>query len=137
MSATAVPNRHLEMVRLVRFRLVSDKFLYMIGKRIEFLIDMMERRDSTLRGYGEFYLFMTYFGLFLIPDINTRLEKTRVTSRGSRIASNREYPLQIPLKIPPTIPLKIPSRSETLIGPTLTPTNPSCLTPAAVSLVGC
>ena len=79
MSATAVPNRHLEMVRLVRFRLVSDKFLYMIGKRIEFLIDMMERRDSTLRGYGEFYLFMTYFGLFLIPDINTRLEKTRVT----------------------------------------------------------
>ena len=31
---------HLEMVRLVRFRTVSDKLLYMIGKRMEFLIDM-------------------------------------------------------------------------------------------------
>ena len=31
---------HLEMVRLVRFRLVSDKFLYMTGKRMRFLIDM-------------------------------------------------------------------------------------------------
>ena len=30
----------LEMVRLVRFRTVSDKFLYMTGKRIKFLIDM-------------------------------------------------------------------------------------------------
>ena len=54
---------HLELVRLVRFRLISDQFLYMIGKRLEFLIDMMERRDSTLRGYGEFHLFMTYFGV--------------------------------------------------------------------------
>ena len=25
---------HLEMVRLVRFRLISDKFLYMNGKRM-------------------------------------------------------------------------------------------------------
>ena len=31
---------HLEMVRLVRFRTVSDEFLYMLGKRMEFLIDM-------------------------------------------------------------------------------------------------
>ena len=31
---------HLEMVRLVRFRTVSDEFLYMTGKRMEFLIDL-------------------------------------------------------------------------------------------------
>ena len=31
---------HLEMVRLVLFRLVSDKFLYMHRKRMRFLIDM-------------------------------------------------------------------------------------------------
>ena len=30
---------HLEMVGLIRFRTVSDEFLYMIGKRMEFLID--------------------------------------------------------------------------------------------------
>ena len=52
------------MVRLVRFRLISDQFLYMIGKRMEFLIDMVERRDSTLRGYGEFHLFMTVLACY-------------------------------------------------------------------------
>ena len=31
---------HLEKVRLVRFRTDSDKFLYMIGKRMRYLIDV-------------------------------------------------------------------------------------------------
>ena len=31
---------HLEMVRLVRFRKVSDEFLYFTRKRMEFLIDI-------------------------------------------------------------------------------------------------
>ena len=31
---------HLEMVRLVRFRTVSDEFLYMTGKSMKFLIDI-------------------------------------------------------------------------------------------------
>ena len=84
---------------------------------MEFLIDMMERRDSTLRGYGEFHLFMTnLFGLLLRLDINTFGENKRyitTTEIASNRNNNREYPLQIPLKIPLTIPLKIPSRSET------------------------
>ena len=39
----ACSKSHLEMVRLVRlvrFSTVSDKFLYMIGKRMRFLVDM-------------------------------------------------------------------------------------------------
>ena len=62
------------MFRLLRFRLVSDQFLYMIGKKMEFLIDMMDLRDSTLCGYGEFYLFMTNFSslaIFGAHNINT------------------------------------------------------------------
>ena len=36
----ACSKSHLEMVRLVRFRTVSDEFVYMTGKRMRILIDM-------------------------------------------------------------------------------------------------
>ena len=49
---------HLEMVRLVRFSLVSDKFLHMIGTRMEFLIDMYPSWLLNVRGCGEFHLFL-------------------------------------------------------------------------------
>ena len=59
---------HLEMVRLIRFRTVSDKFLYMKGKRMEFLIDniteIVKTQVSWLWGIfffkGRFVFFQVY-----------------------------------------------------------------------------
>ena len=60
---------HLEMVRLVRFRTISDEFMYMVGKIMEFLIDLYGFEDSMFYGYGEFHLFTTYFGAFLLTSL--------------------------------------------------------------------
>ena len=43
------------MVGLIRLGLVSDKFLHMIGKIMEFLIDKYERGDTMFRGCGVFH----------------------------------------------------------------------------------
>ena len=61
---------HLEMVRLVRFRTVSDKFLYMIGKRMRFLIDMYVSWRLNMQWLRRilllFDLFSCFFALFRV-----------------------------------------------------------------------
>ena len=61
---------HLEMVRLVRFRTVSDKFLYMIGKRMRFLIDMYVSWRLNMQWLWRIllrnYSFSSFFALFLV-----------------------------------------------------------------------